>query len=61
MGFVNKPAGANVGVSNVPLPGSRCRVLWRRRRQDLPGPNQWLPVLEELHEKEQVLLVFRTL
>lgn len=60
MGFVNKPAGANVGVSNVPLPGS-VAVYFGDGADKIYQVNQWLPVLEELHEKEQVLLVFRTL
>ncbi|QIV88350.1 CDP-glycerol glycerophosphotransferase family protein [Glutamicibacter mishrai] len=60
MGFVNRPAGANVGVSNVPLPGS-VAVYFGDGADKIYQVAQWLPVLEELHEKEEVLLVFRTL
>lgn len=60
MGFVNKPGGANVGVSNVPLPGT-VAVYFGDGADKIYQINQWLPVLEELHQKEEVLLVFRTI
>lgn len=60
MGFVNKPGGANIGVSNVPLPGT-VAVYFGDGADKIYQINQWLPVLEELHQKEEVLLVFRTL
>ena len=60
MGFVNRPAGANVGVSNVPLPG-QVAVYFGDGADKIYQVAQWLPVLEELHQKEEVLLVFRTM
>jgi len=60
MGFVNRPVGANVGVSNIQLPGS-VAVYFGDGADKIYQVAQWLPVLEELHQKEEVLLVFRTL
>ncbi|WP_413456250.1 CDP-glycerol glycerophosphotransferase family protein [Glutamicibacter sp. FR1] len=53
-------ANVNVGVSNIPVPGS-VAVYFGDGADKIYQVAQWLPVLEELHEKEEVLLVFRTL
>ncbi|TFH57422.1 CDP-glycerol glycerophosphotransferase family protein [Glutamicibacter arilaitensis] len=61
MGLTGRPsANVNVGVSNIPVPGS-VAVYFGDGADKIYQVTQWLPVLEELHEKEEVLLVFRTL
>ncbi len=61
MGLNGRPAaGVNVGVSNIPMPGS-VAVYFGDGADKIYQVTQWLPVLEELHENEEVLLVFRTL
>lgn len=61
IGLTGRPsANVNVGVSNIPVPGS-VAVYFGDGADKIYQVTQWLPVLEELHEKEVVLLVFRTL
>lgn len=55
----NGSAGVNVGVSDIPVPG-RVAVYFGDGADKIYQVTQWLPVLEELHKKEEVLLVFRT-
>lgn len=60
MGLGIKPAGSNIGIADVPLQGT-VGVYFGDGADKIYQLTQWLPVLEELHAKEEVLLVFRTL
>lgn len=60
MGITSRPAGANVGISNISIPGV-VAVYFGDGADKLYQLIQWLPVLEQLHQRHQVLLVFRNI
>ena len=60
MGIGGKQVGSNIGIADVPLQGT-VAVYFGDGADKIYQLTQWLPVLEELHAKEEVLLVFRTL
>ncbi|MGO2123236.1 CDP-glycerol glycerophosphotransferase family protein [Glutamicibacter arilaitensis] len=60
MGLNARPANLNIGVSGIPVPGT-VAVYFGDGADKIYQVTQWLPVLEELHQKQEVLLVFRTL
>lgn len=60
MGVAGKPAGTNLGMADVPLRGA-VAVYFGDGADKIYQIDQWIPVLEELHKKEEVLLVFRTI
>ncbi|WP_404290906.1 CDP-glycerol glycerophosphotransferase family protein [Glutamicibacter arilaitensis] len=53
-------AGPAVGISDVRVAG-RVAMYFGDASSKLYQVIQWLPVLEELHRKHEVLLIFRTL
>ncbi|WP_313814386.1 CDP-glycerol glycerophosphotransferase family protein [Glutamicibacter sp.] len=59
MGFNSNPAGVSVGISNISIPGT-VAVYFGDGADKIYQLTQWLPVLEDLHEKHEVLLVFRS-
>ncbi|MBM7768303.1 CDP-glycerol glycerophosphotransferase family protein [Glutamicibacter nicotianae] len=60
MGLTARLGSLNVGVSGIPVPGT-VAVYFGDGADKIYQVTQWLPVLEELHAKQEVLLVFRTL
>lgn len=59
MGLGPTTVGTNVGVADVSIPGT-VAVYYGDGADKIYQLAQWLPVLEELHDKQEVLLVFRT-
>lgn len=52
--------GPRVGIADVPVPG-RVAMYFGDASSKIYQVAQWLPVLEKLHQKQEVLLIFRTL